>query len=924
MSPAWSFRWLYLYVLFGYINKRYVLATWPSLKSSKRQLLGIFHDRLNMTEPTSWFLQSRAMFISAILLSQQYNITMERQFMGWKVVRGDGNVMNTLSSTCQLISNSSIVGIVGPSFSTESHVIAPFAAKLGIPVISHAATDPDLSDRQAYPSFYRTVPADNTAALAIAKLFIKLNWKSCIIIYQDDAFGSGGAKSISGAFQKSNLTVAEMLLFDTVTLTIRGDLKSLLTSSVTRIIILWTYASSASLILQNALDADVLGPQFTWILSSNVALNPFNPKWYEKLAGMLTLEPVIGSVVHASVNTTLLNAAYDIWQKHEPKSFPGSENVNYYALFAFDAAWALIQSLQRLCRTVTSCVSLANSSYCFDRRFVKSSSLFDILNTNGFLGVTGPIGFRANSTDRVNGTYYVVRNVQSFSDSLNYVPVLVSSDSGDWKQHEQTNIIIWPGKSLVAPTGYAAISGVKLRIAVVSSVPFTKPIEIEDIDGNTTQKLTGYIPDLIELLQQKMGFIPIITLLPQNQSYNALIDIVANNMYDMIVGDVTVYATRREKVAFSAPIFDNTLRIVVRDTPIERVDFWSFLKPFSLHLWVIILGAVVWSAILLFFLEGQQNPVLRSLSSLSRLGMSVWYAFATLVGYGASFNVATASGRLLAAAIYIISFVLIAQYQANLTSDLTISKSHSIISGLEDLKAGKIPFSRIGIRVNTAIEEFYLREVTKGSRNFYPLLTEEEIFRKLLDNIIDAAIIDAGGAEYAVSAVYCNLTLVGTGFDYSEFAIVTQKNWIYQQVLDVNILSLRESGILDRLKNEWFQSSYCSHASETSVELPVVTMTGLFVVHGALGIIALLVYIIRPSRNRIKHRVFVLVKKSTFFIHRIPSRRCVTRTPAPCSISQSVSHPSIAPTSPIPSSVSSHSISRSSSNTSISYPTCRL
>ena len=603
MSPVWSFRWLYLYVLFGYINKRYVVATWPSLNSSKIQLLGIFHDRLNITERTSWFLQSRAMFISAILLSQQYNITIERQFMGWKMVRGDGNVMNTLSSTCQLISNSSIVGIVGPAFSTEAHVIAPFAAKLGIPVVSHAATDPDLSDRQAYPSFYRTVPADNTAALAIAKLFIKFNWKSCIIIYQDDAFGSGGAKAISGAFVKSNLTVAEMLPFDSVTLTIQGDLKSLLTSSVTRIIILWTYASYASLILQNALDSDVLGPQFTWILSSNVALNPFNPKWYEKLAGMLTLEPVIGSVVHASFNNTLLNAAYDIWQKHELESFPGSENVDYYALFAFDAAWALIQALQRHCRTNSSCISLVDSSYCFDRRFINSSSLFDILNTNAFLGVSGQIEFRANSTDRVKGTYYVVKNVQSFSDSLTYVPVLVSSDSGDWKQHQQTNMIIWPGKSLVAPSGYADISGVKLRIAVTDVAPFTKPIEMKDIYGNPTQKLTGYLPDLIELLQREMGFIPITTLLPENQSYNALIDAVANNMYDMVVGDVTVYATRREKVAFSPPIFDNTLRIVVRDTPIERVDFWSFLKPFSLHLWLIILGAVVWSANYFIFLS---------------------------------------------------------------------------------------------------------------------------------------------------------------------------------------------------------------------------------------------------------------------------------------------------------------------------------
>ena len=211
-----------------------------------------------------------------------------------------------------------------------------------------------------------------------------------------------------------------------------------------------------------------------------------------------------------------------------------------------------------------------------------------------------------------------------------------------------------------------------------------------------------------------------------------------------------------------------------------------------------------------------------------------------------------------------------------------------------------------------------------GSRNFYPLLTEEETFQKLLDNIIDVTINDAGGAEYAVSAVYCNLTLVGAGFDYSHFAIVTQKNWIYQQVLDVNILSLRESGTLDRLKNKWFQSSYCSNASGTSVELSVVTMTGLFVVYGAIGILALLVCIIRATPNMLQHRLFALIKKHTFFIHKIPSRRSITQTPAQGSISQIISHPSIAPTSSIPSGASNHSISRYSSNTSISSRTQRF
>ena len=67
----------------------------------------------------------------------------------------------------------------------------------------------------------------------------------------------------------------------------------------------------------------------------------------------------------------------------------------------------------------------------------------------------------------------IAKNVQCSSNGLNYVPVLVWSDSSDWTSYTGANTIIWPGNSLISPTGYAALSGVTLRIAVIESAPFT-------------------------------------------------------------------------------------------------------------------------------------------------------------------------------------------------------------------------------------------------------------------------------------------------------------------------------------------------------------------------------------------------------------------------------------------------------------------
>ncbi|CAF4802424.1 unnamed protein product, partial [Rotaria sp. Silwood2] len=99
-----------------------------------------------------------------------------------QVAQTGGYPIGAISTTCSITSNCNIVGMVGPTYSREAHIITQYAESVGIPAISYTATDPELSDRNAYPTFYRTVPSDATAALSIVELFKRFNWTSCIII----------------------------------------------------------------------------------------------------------------------------------------------------------------------------------------------------------------------------------------------------------------------------------------------------------------------------------------------------------------------------------------------------------------------------------------------------------------------------------------------------------------------------------------------------------------------------------------------------------------------------------------------------------------------------------------------------------------------------------------------------------------------
>ncbi|CAF4070148.1 unnamed protein product, partial [Rotaria sp. Silwood1] len=264
----------------------------------------------NTSASNTLSVHSRAMFKAAVLLSQIYNITIGGQSLGWQTVHTDGSMISTLRSTCLAISTSNTVGIVGPILSREANFIADFAEIVSVPLISYAATNPDLSDRNAYSIFYRTVPSDKVAAMAIAQLFTIFNWTSCIIVYQNDEYGSGGLKALSETFKNNGVIVTQMIVFDITTFTFQSDLKSSFLSSSSRIVLLWAEANYTSVILQYALQYEIVGPRFTWILSSNVPLSSFNQSFNQNLVGILTIEPTTGDVVNEPINTTLLNAAY--------------------------------------------------------------------------------------------------------------------------------------------------------------------------------------------------------------------------------------------------------------------------------------------------------------------------------------------------------------------------------------------------------------------------------------------------------------------------------------------------------------------------------------------------------------------------------------------------------------------------------------
>jgi hypothetical protein len=251
-----------------------------SIISNDIRLLGLFPKQIEVTEENSsninsfpWSKDCQTMFHAAIALANQERITVNGQSISSVILEttNEGNGLYVLENVCRQITvhRSSIYGIVGPATSNSVRYLAPFAAHLGLPLISYAATNPELSDTQFYPTFYRMVPSDLILVRAIVELFEFFQWKTCTMIIQKDDYGYGGLRLMTENYH-TQIHVYEHLTFDVNLEYFYPDLQITLEKSRSRIILVWADDQASTMIVKNALQYGLVGGSYVWIFTNKV------------------------------------------------------------------------------------------------------------------------------------------------------------------------------------------------------------------------------------------------------------------------------------------------------------------------------------------------------------------------------------------------------------------------------------------------------------------------------------------------------------------------------------------------------------------------------------------------------------------------------------------------------------------------------
>nr|XP_054598491.1 extracellular calcium-sensing receptor-like [Nothobranchius furzeri] len=106
-----------------------------------------------------------------------------------------------------------VVAVVGESESTPSISMSRIIGPFNIPMVSHFATCACLSDKQQYPTFFRTIPSDQFQADALAKLVKHFGWTWIGAVRSDSDYGNYGMASFLAAAQREGICVEYSVSF---------------------------------------------------------------------------------------------------------------------------------------------------------------------------------------------------------------------------------------------------------------------------------------------------------------------------------------------------------------------------------------------------------------------------------------------------------------------------------------------------------------------------------------------------------------------------------------------------------------------------------------------------------------------------------------------------------------------------------------
>ncbi|XP_063763113.1 extracellular calcium-sensing receptor-like [Eleginops maclovinus] len=170
-----------------------------------------------------------------------------------------------LEETC--VGAPPVIGIVGDSSSTRSIAISAVLGLYRVPMVSYFATCSCLSNRQKFPSFFRTIPSDAFQVRAMIQILRRFGWTWAGLLVSDDDYGLHAARSFQSDLAQSNggcLAYLEVLPWGNNPFELKR-IVDVMKKSTARVVIVFAHESHMINLMEEVVRQNVTGLQ--WMAS---------------------------------------------------------------------------------------------------------------------------------------------------------------------------------------------------------------------------------------------------------------------------------------------------------------------------------------------------------------------------------------------------------------------------------------------------------------------------------------------------------------------------------------------------------------------------------------------------------------------------------------------------------------------------------
>ncbi|XP_018555948.1 LOW QUALITY PROTEIN: extracellular calcium-sensing receptor-like [Lates calcarifer] len=229
-----------------------------------------------------------------------------------------------------------VLGIVGDSSSTRSVAISTVLGLYRVPMVSYFATCSCLSDRQKFPSFFRTIPSDAFQVRAIIQILKHFGWTWAGLVISDGDYGLHAARIFQSDLGPSGggcLAYTETLPRGKNTAEIKR-IVDVVKKSTARVVILFAHESHTIDFMEEVVRQNVTGLQ--WIASEAwiSAIVFQTPRLMPYLGGTL------GIAIHRGEMPELRNFLLQIRPDLHHNNSYGNNMVNQFWEHTFQCRFA--------------------------------------------------------------------------------------------------------------------------------------------------------------------------------------------------------------------------------------------------------------------------------------------------------------------------------------------------------------------------------------------------------------------------------------------------------------------------------------------------------------------------------------------------------------------------------------------------------